>query len=212
MSLPTIKSLGNLDADVLIPQLQLRVKKAFMPNRSKAGASRKWKMQAAILQDATGEIRATFWNREIDFRDLEGHEISIKSAEERGITTLDYEDKKTGEVSRQLNVEKESEVDEVVDSQSENEPPTSKASNGKPEPQRIRTYENESVKRESIERQAALAQAVLLANDSNPDTVIKVAEKFYDFLSARKPVVEPDEQLGPTAAPEPAPEPDEQVL
>jgi hypothetical protein len=210
MSIPTIKSLGNLDADVLIPQLQLRVKKAFMPNRSKAGASRKWKMQAAILQDSTGEIRATFWNREMDFRDLEGREITIKSAEERGITTLDYEDKKTGEVSRQLNVEKESEVDEVVD-QSEAEPPAGKASNGKPEPSRIRTYEDESVKRESIERQAALAQAVVWGGEkSTTDDIIEVAGKFYDFLSARKPVVKPDEQLSPST--EAGPDGDDSVL
>lgn len=180
-----------------------------MPNRSKAGAAKKWKLQAAILEDNTGEIRCSFWNRDIDLRDLEGHTIIIKSGEERGLTTTDYENRNDGSVTRQLVVEKEATVDEVV---GETQPPASKTSKGKPEPagtQRIKVYESEEVKRQSIERQEALKQAVIIAGDGAATAdIIDIAGKFYAFLSARTPATQP------AKLPEPASEPaeDGQVL
>lgn len=188
-----------------------------MPNRSKEGSSRKWKLQAAILQDSTGEIRTTFWNFDRDLRDLEGNDVSITSGDEKGITTIDYENKKSGVVERQLSVEKEATIDEVVGASDQHESgPRPTKGNGpvdKPEPTRVRVYESEDTKRESIERQVALAQAVIYGNDIDgitPDMIVGTAEVFYQWLS-NKNIPTPATVTVP-ATPEEAPDGVTEVL
>ena len=61
-------------------------------------------MQGVILQDGDDEIRATFWNRfNMDFRNLEGSDISISSNEYKGklvgVTVDEYKGKKQLKVS-----------------------------------------------------------------------------------------------------------------
>jgi hypothetical protein len=150
-------------------------------------------MQAAILQDESGEIRATFWDRwNTDLRNFEGEEVTIVSGRDAkdkfaGITTDEYKGK------RQLNVSKHA----TFASQDGEAPPdetnvVNEHPTGSPEPITSRRFVSEETKRASIEKQVALKAAVEFvvgAGFNEKGVVVKYADEFYQFLHGEPEVI-----------------------
>jgi hypothetical protein len=183
-----------------VERLVATVKTAFMPNTAASG--KKWKtMQAAILADATGEIRAVFWDQPKDLRNLKGSVVTLVAADDYSIRANDKQNTKTGAIDREVNVGKSVKLDEstlpgaAVIGKFPDESPL-----GKPLGETVRITEvppapmpagkpyYEDSKRESIERQKALELAVdyaIRVSSEAPtvDGVVSMAATFYKFLS-----------------------------
>jgi hypothetical protein len=201
----SIKEIGELCDGDPIPRLRAVVEAAY-PAKSGSNAYGDYSIQAAILNDGTGKIRAGFFDPQANLLSLKGSEVEIVSGKNgkgqfSGITVYDHPDKKTGRVTRQIKVSGDATIDEIVGS---NPRPDG---NGKPKPDKdvrpkgqMPTFEDEKVKRRSIERQQALEQAVLFMNRAgqNADEVVRVAEKFYSFISAAPVKTEPAKQEAPS--------------
>jgi hypothetical protein len=87
MKVATIKDLENLADGTTIGEMRVNVKKVFPPRTGK-GKFGDWKVQNAIVEDSTGEVRAAFWIPDgID--DLQGQTITIRSrASKKGLAGL----------------------------------------------------------------------------------------------------------------------------
>jgi hypothetical protein len=87
MKVAQIKDLAQLADGTTIGEMRVGVKKVFPPRTGK-GKFGDWRVQNAILEDGTGEVRAAFWIKDpID--DLQGQTILIKSqAGKKGLAGL----------------------------------------------------------------------------------------------------------------------------
>jgi len=77
MKVAKVQDIANLADGSVIGQITAQVKAAFPPKVGE-GKYGPWRVQACILKDATGEIRASFWIPD-DMKDLVGQTITIKS-------------------------------------------------------------------------------------------------------------------------------------
>jgi hypothetical protein len=77
MKVAKIADLANLADGSIIGEMSVQVKTAF-PAKTGEGKYGPWRVQAAILKDSTGEVRASFWTNE-DIKDLVGQTVTIKS-------------------------------------------------------------------------------------------------------------------------------------
>jgi hypothetical protein len=77
MKVAKISDLANLADGSIIGEMSVQVKAAFPPKTGE-GKRGPWRVQAAILKDNTGEVRASFWTNE-EIKDLVGQTITIKS-------------------------------------------------------------------------------------------------------------------------------------
>ena len=77
MKVAKIADLTNLADGSIIGEMSVQVKAAF-PAKTGEGKFGPWRVQAAILKDSTGEVRASFWVKD-ELKDLVGQTITIKS-------------------------------------------------------------------------------------------------------------------------------------
>ena len=77
MKVAKIQDIENLADGSVIGEMVVKVKAAF-DAKTGQGKYGPWRVQAAILADATGEIRASFWTQE-DIKAMSGQTITIKS-------------------------------------------------------------------------------------------------------------------------------------
>ena len=77
MKVAKIQDIENLADGSIIGEMVVKVKAAF-DAKTGQGKYGPWRVQAAILTDATGEIRASFWTNE-DIKAMCGQTITIKS-------------------------------------------------------------------------------------------------------------------------------------
>jgi hypothetical protein len=87
MKVAKIKDLAQLADGTTIGEMRVGVKKVFPPRTGK-GKFGDWRVQNAILEDSTGEVRAAFWIKD-SIDDLQGQTILIKSqAGKKGLAGL----------------------------------------------------------------------------------------------------------------------------
>jgi hypothetical protein len=77
MKVATIADLANLADGSVIGEMRVTIKATFPPKTGE-GKFGPWRVQNAILQDATGECRASFWMPD-EIGDLKGQMVTIKS-------------------------------------------------------------------------------------------------------------------------------------
>jgi len=77
MKVAKIADLANLADGSIIGEMSVQVKTAFPPKTGE-GKYGPWRVQAAILKDSTGEVRASFWTNE-EIKNLVGQTVTIKS-------------------------------------------------------------------------------------------------------------------------------------
>lgn len=77
MKVAKVQDIANLADGSVIGQITAQVKAAFPPKVGE-GKYGPWRVQACILKDSTGEIRASFWIPD-DMKDLVGQTITIRS-------------------------------------------------------------------------------------------------------------------------------------
>lgn len=197
MNVTTIKDIGDMTGGDPILAMRVTVKNAYPP---KGGQNEygPWTVQNATLEDETGTIKGGFFNATQDLRNFTGGQVTIKSGKDlkgkfSGIAVYDYENKKTGAVERQLKVSEHATFDEVVGGSGETGEAGKYPAPSQPAVQgskRVAFTEDADQKRESIERQKALSEAVMFAGgwDQSPDPkmLVGIAEIFYQFLSGKE--------------------------
>lgn len=77
MKVAQIKDLPNLADGTVIGQMTVNVKAVFPPKTGE-GKYGPWRVQSCILQDGSGEVRASFWIPD-DMKPLMGQTITLKS-------------------------------------------------------------------------------------------------------------------------------------
>jgi hypothetical protein len=77
MKVAKVSDLENLADGTVIREIRLQIKAAFSPKTGE-GKYGPWRVQAAILKDETGEVRASFWTEE-DIQKLVGKTLTFKS-------------------------------------------------------------------------------------------------------------------------------------
>jgi hypothetical protein len=87
MKVAQIKDLQNLADGTVIGQMTVNVKAVFPPKTGE-GKYGPWRVQSCVLQDGTGEVRASFWIQD-EMKSLQGQTITIKSqAGKKGLDGL----------------------------------------------------------------------------------------------------------------------------
>ena len=87
MKVAQIKDLPNLADGTVIGQMTVTVKAVFPPKTGE-GKFGPWRVQSCILQDGTGEVRASFWTND-EMKALTGQTVTIKSqAGKKGLEGL----------------------------------------------------------------------------------------------------------------------------
>jgi hypothetical protein len=87
MKVAQIKDLSSLADGTTIGEMRLGIKKAFPPRTGK-GKFGDWRVQNAIVEDGTGEARASFWIKD-SLDDLQGQTVVIRSqAGKKGLAGL----------------------------------------------------------------------------------------------------------------------------
>lgn len=77
MKVAQIKDLPALADGTTIGEMRLGIKKVFPPRTGK-GKFGDWKVTNCIVEDGTGEARASFWIKD-DMADLQGQTVTIRS-------------------------------------------------------------------------------------------------------------------------------------
>ena len=77
MKLATIADLANLADGSVIGEIRVTIKTVYPP-RTGQGKFGEWRVQNAVVQDATGECKASFWLPD-EMGDLKGQMVTIKS-------------------------------------------------------------------------------------------------------------------------------------
>jgi hypothetical protein len=102
MKVAKIADLTNLADGSIIGEMSVQVKAVFPPKTGE-GKYGPWRVQAAILKDSTGEVRASFWTND-EIKDLIGQTITIKSqATNKGLAGLGVKYSKHSD-SNELNI------------------------------------------------------------------------------------------------------------
>ena len=186
----TISDITELTKGSAINKISVTIKKAF-PAKEGENKGKPWRLQAAILEDETGDIRATFWNKfNTDLRNFEGESVTIVSGTDKrgkfsGIEVDEYEGKRQLKISENATFASEDTPEEngVTTITSEDNGVTTHA------PTPARRFVSEETKRESIEKQVALKAAAEFLKCADPEDVIKAAEVFYKFLHGEPEVI-----------------------
>jgi hypothetical protein len=189
MSNTTIAELSELSKGSPVNQITAEVKKAFEYNEAE-GQHGPYRYQAVILQDDTGEIRATFWNHwNTDFRNLEGEQLVLTSGRDKkdrfsGMTTDDYKGTRQLKVNENTAV-KTSEGDLEAGSAPAGEHATAPTRKAEKQVADSNFSDREARKRVSIEKQSALDAAVRFHNsrpEGDGEAVLETAKSFYAWL------------------------------
>jgi hypothetical protein len=201
MKYTTIKELQDLDDGMPVAHFKGVIKDVKFPPKNGSTEYGDWQAQSAWVTDGESNISVSFMNFKhpdangkndpfLDLRNYIGTEFTADCSKSDkhgfvGVTTNDYTNKKTGETNRQLKITENAQIylDEapsVADRPSDN--------SNKPEvPLKTKVANQAAETKESYERQAALKAAVDFTTstglDSNPDSVVAIAEKFYAFFS-----------------------------
>lgn len=77
MKVAQISDLANLADGSVIGEMRVTIKSTFPPKTGE-GKFGPWRVQNAILQDSTGECRASFWLPD-EMNDLKGQMVTLKS-------------------------------------------------------------------------------------------------------------------------------------
>jgi hypothetical protein len=77
MKVAKIADIENLADGSIIGEMRVQIKAAFAAKTGQ-GKYGPWRVQPAILKDATGEIRASFWTND-EMQELTGQTVTIKS-------------------------------------------------------------------------------------------------------------------------------------
>lgn len=77
MKVATIADLANLADGSVIGEMRVTIKATFPPKTGE-GKFGPWRVQNCVLQDATGECRASFWIPD-EMGDLKGQMVTLKS-------------------------------------------------------------------------------------------------------------------------------------
>ena len=77
MKVAQISDLANLADGSVIGEMRVTIKATFPPKTGE-GKFGPWRVQNAVLQDSTGEVRASFWVPD-EMGDLKGQMVTIKS-------------------------------------------------------------------------------------------------------------------------------------
>ena len=90
MKVAQIQDIGNLADGSVIGEMRVQIKAAFPPKVGE-GKYGPWRVQACILRDATGEVRASFWGPD-DMQPLVGQTITIRSqASNKGLQGINVQ-------------------------------------------------------------------------------------------------------------------------
>ena len=77
MKVATIADLANLADGSVIGEMRVTIKTVYPP-RTGQGKFGEWRVQNCVIQDATGEAKASFWIPD-EMNDLKGQMITLKS-------------------------------------------------------------------------------------------------------------------------------------
>lgn len=77
MKVATIADLANLADGSVIGEMRVTIKTVYPP-RTGQGKFGEWRVQNCVIQDATGEAKASFWLPD-DMNDLKGQMVTLKS-------------------------------------------------------------------------------------------------------------------------------------
>ena len=77
MKVAKVQDIANLADGSVIGEMKVQIKAAFPPKTGE-GKYGPWRVQACIVKDGTGEIRASFWTPE-DMQPLVGKVVTIKA-------------------------------------------------------------------------------------------------------------------------------------
>ena len=77
MKVATIADLANLADGSVIGEMRVTIKTVYPP-RTGQGKFGEWRVQNCVIQDATGEAKASFWLPD-EMNDLKGQMITLKS-------------------------------------------------------------------------------------------------------------------------------------
>lgn len=98
MKVAQIQDIGNLADGSVIGEIRAQVKAAFPP-RVGEGKYGPWRVQACILKDVTGEVRASYWGQD-DLQTLVGQTITFKSqASAKGLQGINVQFSKHSETN-----------------------------------------------------------------------------------------------------------------
>lgn len=192
-----IQEANELSNKSPINRMTVEVKKAFEAQEGE-GQYGPWRIQAAILKDETGELRATFWNRfNLDLRNFEGESLTIVSGHDKkgkfsGIETDDYKGKRQLKISENATFASPDGEEPETDTKTAGETYEDAVSGPIPNATQTRRFVSEETKRESIEKQVALKAAVEYTVGHKKDEkgyVLEVAEEFYKFLHGEPEVI-----------------------
>ena len=194
MTESTIQDANELSNKSPINRMTVEVKKAFEAQEGE-GQYGPWRIQACILRDDTGELRATFWNRfNTDLRNFEGESVTIVSGHDKkgkfsGIETDDYKGKRQLKISENATFSSPDGEEPLEDREMTASELTAKVDAQSAAP--ARRFVSEETKRESIERQVALKAAVEFyqGRDIADDAIVASAERYYQFLHGQPEVI-----------------------
>lgn len=77
MKVATIADLANLADGSVIGEMRVTIKTVYPP-RTGQGKFGEWRVQNCVIQDATGEAKASFWISD-EMNDLKGQMVTLKS-------------------------------------------------------------------------------------------------------------------------------------
>lgn len=133
MKVAQIKDLPALADGTTIGEMRLGIKKVFPPRTGK-GKFGDWKVTNCIVEDGTGEARASFWVKD-DMADLQGQTVTIRSqAGKKGLAGISVAFSNHSNANELKITEQAAIIDSVGEKLSEMSAPARPVTSGRPAP------------------------------------------------------------------------------
>lgn len=151
MKVAKVQDIANLADGSVIGEIRAQIKTAFPPKTGE-GKYGPWRVQAVILKDATGEVRASFWIQD-DLKQMVGQTVTIRSqASAKGLQGLTVQHN-THSNSNELKITEKAAIIDDVGAALDNYAPPVAASAKTPH---VAAAANPSVARKRLYQQAQL--------------------------------------------------------
>lgn len=133
MKVAQIKDLPALADGTTIGEMRLGIKKVFPPRTGK-GKFGDWKVTNCIVEDGTGEARASFWVKD-DMADLQGQTVTIRSqAGKKGLAGISVAFSNHSNANELKITEQAAIIDSVGEKLAEMSAPARPVASGRPAP------------------------------------------------------------------------------
>jgi hypothetical protein len=112
MKVAKVQDIANLADGSVIGEMRVQIKAAFPPKTGE-GKYGTWRVQACIIKDSTGELRASFWGPD-DMQKLVGQTVTIKSqASAKGLQGVNVQYSKHSDSNELKVTDKAAIIDDV---------------------------------------------------------------------------------------------------